>query len=312
MNLSEITDIEEFVGQYELSRKSKKLRKILRNEYTRNYYLLNREKRIESVKKYIAKRRDYYNQIWKRRSEKIKVKKIQELRKRKTLKRQKHISDLLKYELEKCKLWHDKCPRATVTPQKLRTILLTIMRQRIEEYKNPTPLGTKKKILCIVGESGTGKTLASLHLKYKKDANVICSFTTRPPRPTEEEGRDHHFISIHPQENDVLAMTKYGGYLYYALKSQVFGDCTVYVIDENGLRDLLDVHSEEYRIFTVYLKRDMALRKKCKVKKDRIKRDAEREGFPLDFYDYVIENNTTKAHLFESIEKIYNTIKNME
>ena len=166
--------------------------------------------------------------------------------------------------------------------------------------------------MCIVGESGSGKTLASLHLKYKLDANVICSFTTRPPRQTEVEGRDHHFVHVYPEEAEVLAMTTYGDHLYYALKYQVFGPCTVYVIDEDGIRDLMDVHGDEYRLFKVYLKRDMRLKIKSGVRSGRTKRDKDRTPFDESFYDYVVENNSTKRHLFEEIERIYNEIKNME
>ena len=168
----------------------------------------------------------------------------------------------------------------------------------------------KKKILCIVGESGTGKTLASLHLKYHCDANVICSYTTRPPRDTEVEGRDHHFIDIVPPEEELLAFANFGQYKYYAMKSQVYGPCTVYVIDEQGIRDLMERHADEYDIYSVYIVREKELRRDRGVDLRRMKRDENRKLLDLSFYNYVIENNGTKRELFLNIERIYNEIKN--
>ena len=78
---------------------------------------------------------------------------------------------------------HKSRQRGRVTPTRLKTLMKEILNHRINEYLNPKKDMEKLKIMCIIGGSGCGKTLASLHLKYHKDANVICSFTTRPPRP---------------------------------------------------------------------------------------------------------------------------------
>jgi len=198
--------------------------------------------------------------------------------------------------------------RGRVTKSGLKKILQDEIAGRVRNYLNKDNM--KKRILCIVGESGTGKTLASLHLKYQCGANVICSYTTRPPRDTEVEGRDHHFIDIVPPEDELLAFANFGQYKYYAMKSQVFGPCTVYVIDEQGIRDLKERHSDEYEIYSVYLVRDKKLRKDRGVDKKRMKRDENRKTFDLSFYNYVIENNGTKRELFLNIERIYNEVKN--
>lgn len=199
--------------------------------------------------------------------------------------------------------------RCRMTPLRMRRILLDILQARIDKYLNPEKY-MNNKILCIVGESGAGKTLASLHLQNKLGANVICSFTTRPPRSTEIEGREHHFINIVPDPNELLAYTNFGGYEYYALKTQVFGECTVYVIDEDGLRNLREEHGNEYRIFSVYITRSWSNRKASGINKRRIERDYNRETLPLNEYDWVIENNSTKKDLFNNIEDIYNEVKN--
>lgn len=202
-----------------------------------------------------------------------------------------------------------KRKRGRVTPLRLKNIMLEILNYRINEYLNTDKKMGKLKIMCIVGGSGTGKTLASLHLKYHKDANVICSFTTRPPRDTEVEGRDHHFIDIIPDKTDMIASTHFGGAFYYALKSQVFGPCTVYVIDEKGLGNLKQDYGDVYDIYSVLILRDNELRRKAGVNNTRIRRDERRSLIESD-YDYVVCNNGTKKSLFDQIEAIYDEIKN--
>ncbi len=199
--------------------------------------------------------------------------------------------------------------RGKMTKVRLKFLLYDILMHRIDAYAHPEKY-TNNKILCIVGQSGAGKTLCSLHLQNKLNANVVCSFTTRPPRPTEMEGREHHFINIVPDPNDMLAYAVFSGYEYYALKTQVFGDCTVYVVDEQGLVNLKEAHGNEYRIFSVYLKRSWMNRQRSGIGHGRMERDNKRMTLPEDYYDWVIENNSTKKELFINIERIYNEVKN--
>lgn len=198
--------------------------------------------------------------------------------------------------------------RGRVTKKRLKKMMMNILKARIEDYLNPEDKMEKLKIMCIVGGSGCGKTLASLHLKNFKNANVICSYTTRPPRPTEVEGRDHHFIDIVPDRTELIAYTHFGGHYYYATKWQVFGPCTVYVIDEKGLDNLRKDFGQVYDISTVLIKRDKSLRRKVGVKDTRIRRDERRNLIDED-YDYVVVNNGSKKEFFDEIERIYEEIK---
>ena len=199
--------------------------------------------------------------------------------------------------------------RGRVSKRKLMRILKDIAIRRADRYLNPDKY-MKKKILCIVGKSGVGKTLASLHLQNFKGANVICSFTTRPPRSTEVEGREHHFVDIVPDRTELLAYARFGKHNYYALKDQVFGPCTVYVIDEKGLRNLKLDNGDNYDIYTVYIKRDALLRKRCGVTNSRMERDRYRDPIPEEEYDYVIDNNSSKVAMFDEIERIYDEVCN--
>ena len=116
-------------------------------------------------------------------------------------------------------------------------------------------------------------------------------------------------IDIVPDRTELIAYAHFGGYYYYATKWQVFGPCTVYVIDEKGLENLRNDFGDVYDIYTVLIKRDKALRRKSGIDETRLRRD-ERRDLKDEDYDYVIINNGKKAALFESIECIYEEIKN--
>lgn len=195
--------------------------------------------------------------------------------------------------------------RARVGRNEIKKIMLEIVKLKCKQYSDNSVM--KKKILCIIGSSGVGKTLASLHLQNKLGANVICSFTTRPARTTEVEGRDHHFVDIDPPSDDILALVRFGNYKYYALKSQVYGDCTVYVIDEAGYRNLIKRNGDKFEIYTLYITRNRKNRIDSGISHSRMERD--RSRVKLDSYDYIVENNSTKKEFFNKIDEIYNEIK---
>src|SRR4051812_32906604 len=52
------------------------------------------------------------------------------------------------------------------------------------------------RLFVIAAPSGAGKTsLVKALLERKPELHVSISYTTRPKRPTEEDGREYHFVS---------------------------------------------------------------------------------------------------------------------
>lgn len=150
----------------------------------------------------------------------------------------------------------------------------------------------KKKIIAIVGESGSGKTFASLYLQEKFGWNAIVSYTTRPMRKGEVNGRDHWFVesSQVPPKSKMCAYTQFGGYEYWTEWSQFqTSPYCVYVIDEKGLADLMAKEQApiSFHLVTIKIKRN----KKDGISQARQARDKERITLSDDFYDYVINNN---------------------
>ena len=102
-----------------------------------------------------------------------------------------------------------------------------------------------------MGETGSGKdTLINKVCKeYPEDFSPVCSYTTRPKRPGEIDGREHYFVSedeFHKLLNetprsDIIAYTKISsddrpdkGYEYMATISELQKH-NVYIIDYEGL-----------------------------------------------------------------------------
>ena len=76
--------------------------------------------------------------------------------------------------------------------------------------------------------------------KYK----LVVSYTTRPIRENEIEGREHYFITDKEadkllKENKVIAYTKIGetGYRYFTLENNLVNS-NCYIIDPTGIKDL--------------------------------------------------------------------------
>ena len=72
------------------------------------------------------------------------------------------------------------------------------------------------RLFVIAAPSGAGKTsLVKALLQRKPELHVSVSYTTRPKRPTEEDGREYHFVSV----GDFQRLRDQGQFLEYA---QVF------------------------------------------------------------------------------------------
>lgn len=150
----------------------------------------------------------------------------------------------------------------------------------------------KPLIICIVGASGSGKTTASMMLQQQFGWNAIVSYTTRPMRKGEKNGRDHWFVKQDqmPPKNQMCAYTQFGGYEYWTEWNQFLTLFpSVYVIDEKGLVDLQSKQSSSFPfdLVTITIKRDNLEG----IDEKRKERDNERIHIPDEVYDYVINNN---------------------
>ena len=149
---------------------------------------------------------------------------------------------------------------------------------------------SKKTIICIVGASGSGKTTLAEHLEKVLDIPQIVSFTTRPMRDGETDGKEHWFVDhCNASKNEMLAYTEFGGYQYWTLRSQFHNKVQTYVIDEKGLLELLAKKSK-FIVLTVYVRRNESFLID-NVGSERVERDKNRNVLDISFYDIILDNN---------------------
>ena len=106
---------------------------------------------------------------------------------------------------------------------------------------DPTLLPRRGLMLVLSSPSGAGKTTISRALlELEPDLNMSVSVTTRPPRPSETDGVDYHFVT--PERFD--AMRSSGDLLEWAVVfGNSYGTPRSQVADalENGRDVLFDV-----------------------------------------------------------------------
>lgn len=121
----------------------------------------------------------------------------------------------------------------------------------------------KRTIFCILGESGSGKdTLVEYTLKeFKLNLKPVLSYTDRPIRQGEQNGKEHIFLSkeemtefLTSNKKDIAAYTQIGetGYRYCAMTS-VIDRSDIYIIDPNGLKEFKERTGDRYNIVSIYI-----------------------------------------------------------
>lgn len=106
----------------------------------------------------------------------------------------------------------------------------------------------KKKIICIEGETASGKDSIAKYISENLNIPMVVSYTTRPMRSSEKEGREHYFVSKDEmerikREESIFAYTKIedknksdaDGYEYCTTLESLKDDVFLYIIDPNGI-----------------------------------------------------------------------------
>ena len=160
-----------------------------------------------------------------------------------------------------------------------------------------------RRLITITGPSGAGKDTVARMMSEMTDWPVLCSYTTRPIREGEVNGREHYFVEhVNVSPTKMLAYTHYGGYDYWTRLDQV-KDTAIYVIDEVGLVELTEKHPD-IEVYSIYVNSWLPIRLTRGVKLPRIIRDVERfRNAPQIKYNKVIHNNKDKDSLQEYVAR---------
>ena len=141
-----------------------------------------------------------------------------------------------------------------------------------------------RKIFCIIGETGSGKDTLIKEMSKKFNIPQVVSYTTRPKRENEENGREHYFISNKEMDEfekreDLLAWTKIGEFRYCATVESI-GDVAFYLIDPTGVRWLREhIKTMDIEIITIYIHVPLM---------DRMARCRKRSDFKTSFQKRVV------------------------
>ncbi len=97
-----------------------------------------------------------------------------------------------------------------------------------------------KKRIILVGQAASGKDYARKILEEVLGLKYGISYTTRPPRVGEINGKDYHFIDENSfkekiQQNEWYEYVIFNGWYYGTLNNQFYGDCKVYIMTPIGL-----------------------------------------------------------------------------
>lgn len=133
-----------------------------------------------------------------------------------------------------------------------------------------------RKKLILVGRAASGKTTLKEELVREWGLKPEISYTTRPPRPGEVDGKDYHFIS-RGQFIEMITMGKMLEYdefnkNYYGTSLEEFNDCDVMIMTPDGVQHASRVRPVCFVIY-VYAPHStvidrLAARHKIKDKKD--------------------------------------------
>ena len=173
-----------------------------------------------------------------------------------------------------------------------------------------------KNLICLVGETSRGKDTVAKILQEDYNLKPVCSYTTRPMRPGEIEGREHYFITrelaenYYPEYENIVARTEINGNIYFATSKNI-QDADFYIIDPNGIK-FFDERHPEISKFIVYITcsldiaRERAIKRgdKMTVFENRVIDESKQfEEFKQSHnYHTVITNNGTITDLKKQVD----------
>lgn len=166
----------------------------------------------------------------------------------------------------------------------------------------------KQKIIAIMGPSGAGKDTVANILSFALNIPLLCSFTTRPMRDGEVNGKEHFFVKeCKTPKEKMLAYTEYGGYEYWTEISQI-GDAAIYVIDERGFLGICE-NFPDIELMSIYVAAKPETLKARGIAPERTNRDEYRVSLDINSFDYVISNNSSLYQLLTNTLNVVRCIK---
>ena len=170
-------------------------------------------------------------------------------------------------------------------------------------------------ILIITGPSGVGKNTIINALSEKLDFKFSVSYTTRPKRKSEVNGKDYHFVTeeefqLMINNNELIEFEEYGGFTYGTSRKELEQDGLIILdLEVNGATTLLNNNSNFIGLFIDINDEELINRLKNRGhNSDFINKRmqlANKQRKYKDMYDYKIENVDINTSVKEIIDIIY-------
>lgn len=166
-------------------------------------------------------------------------------------------------------------------------------------------------LVILSGVAGAGKdTIKKELIKRMENVESLPSYTSRPQRPGDEEGKTYNFVS----KEEFEKMIENGEFYeydihhnnYYGISKKIMNDkiskgkIIVKDVDVNGTKNLIKLLKEDTKIVTIFLrvpKKELKRRLEERVDKPspeevilRLNR-FDYEESKIHLYDYVLKNN---------------------
>lgn len=186
-------------------------------------------------------------------------------------------------------------------------------------------------MIVVFGKTRSGKDTVAKYLAEKLDYSFIVTYTDRPIRSTELNGREHFFISTKEMntlfDSDKVVLKthivdpvqslkdrSYKGYRYCTKKEDLC-DNSIVILDYNGI---VELSKSGIRFTTIYV---ISPYKTRKERTSRVKTDLDifnkrcRDEYSQfvkgvgDCADFVIDNNSTLEDLYSKIDEVIKCIR---
>lgn len=187
---------------------------------------------------------------------------------------------------------------------------------------------SNKKLIVFLGSSAAGKDTALNYLIENHDFKPVLSYTTRPMREGEKEGREYYFINkeqfgklqdanqfIEQREYQTCANGKKDIWYYGITKNELNSNrLLVTIVDTNGLKSLIEYLGAE-KILSIFINTSTKLRKTRAQKRGGFdegewNRRANDDELKFNWnkikknINYKINNDSNKTNLYKQIEEI--------
>lgn len=161
----------------------------------------------------------------------------------------------------------------------------------------------KYKVLALVGPAGAGKDTICNEIVNNYKYNKIISYTTRPARSSETEGKDYYFVTKEEFDNlDLLEYTIFKENWYYgtSTKSLKANTWNIGVFNPEGINSLKQREDIDLLIWYVKakdinrIKRQLLREKKPSIKEIIRRYFADKKDFKNfdSITDWIVYNDT--------------------